>query len=242
MRMAQIQLQHNTPVITNQLLPNNGPTPRVSKVLRISGCSIFAMGIAEIIITIILIVVPSNFSCAFVGIFSWQLCAGVLAIVTGSFGLCGDRKTCLVIAYLVLCVITALSGACGVIIAGRTASCALRELHYTRFYNTDSGKDKLHAALYVVLCVIFVCQIPVSNIGASFTCKAICRTDNRQLQQVIVYQPNSVPGQTINSPGAHMVITCDNANQQLSSPLYCPANPPDYEDIGNNEKLYPNGK
>lgn len=58
-RMAQLQIQPNRLGIANQLPHDNGSTSRGSKVLRTSGNSLIAMGITEIILTIVLIVVPT---------------------------------------------------------------------------------------------------------------------------------------------------------------------------------------
>lgn len=172
-------------ILGNQQHPHVGPFVNPtrpdgslwgSNVRRSMGIIQIISGGIEFVLGIALICLPTDYfdHIDYVG---WGIWTGVFAIVTGFLGVFSLTKRCMVIAYMITSIITAvlctgcfLYAVFGVLIGS---------------YGTNGTAN---LALYIILCIVFFTHMVISIIGASFTCGALISSTN-QPQQVVYYTP-----------------------------------------------------
>ncbi|KAJ8023593.1 Protein O-linked-mannose beta-1,4-N-acetylglucosaminyltransferase 2 [Holothuria leucospilota] len=206
------------PHVVTGAIGNQNPTNQKlwgGNVRRIMGILQIVFGGIELAIGIAVIVIPNYyFYQDYVG---WGIWTGVFAIVTGFLGVFSVRTKCMVIAYMVTSIITAVmsAGCCLYAIIGASRS----SISY--YY-----RETANLALYIILCIIVFSQMVISIIGASFTCNAICSTTG-QPQQVVYLSPQPMPQQyapppqyTVNAPqsGRQYNTTAPTAYDAFVSP------------------------
>ncbi|XP_071837696.1 uncharacterized protein [Apostichopus japonicus] len=178
--MAQVPNQHGLPlnhqpgIMVQQQIPQHVGDLKGSGPRRTMGSLIIACGIAQIIISILIISFVSY------GFYfgHWGLWNGVFAITAGSFGLASARKRSMVITFMVLAIIATLL----------CALCCGFQATYAAFNSRYYGGMTV---LFIIICLSYGLQFLFCIIGASFTCSAL--SDGVTQQRVIVYPPYAMP-------------------------------------------------
>lgn len=182
--------QQHPHVVTGAIGNQNRPNQKLwgGNVRRIMGILQIVFGVIELVIGIVVIFVPNNYYYVqdYVGYGIWT---GVFAIVTGFLGVFSLMTKCMVIAYMVTSIITAVL----------SAGCCLYAIDGAIVGAHSYYAQGANMALYIILCIIVFAQMVISIIGASFTCNAVCSTTG-QPQQVVYLSPQPVPQQCVPPP------------------------------------------
>lgn len=190
--MSQQQLQQNVQWTPIQQLTSHNQAFKGKNIRLASGICLVVTGIIEIIIAIILLRYRYVSLCGYLDRIAWGIWAGVLAITTGCFGCFSRGNRCVVITFLVLSIINAVISAEITILYGNQTACGVREKEF-----------RVQLALYILMFIILALQLVMSIIGASFTCPAICPSNDPMTQQLMVNQPSEIQYQTAGSPNSH---------------------------------------
>ncbi|KAJ8023592.1 Membrane-spanning 4-domains subfamily A member 4D [Holothuria leucospilota] len=179
------------PHIATGAIGNQNPTDQKlwgGNVRRIMGILQIIFGGIELVIGVAVILVDSNYYFR-QDYFGYGIWTGLFTSVTGCLGVFSDTTKCMVVAYMVTSIITAVM----------SAGCCV----YAIFGAVDSGfnydEQAANVALYIILCITVLAQVVISIIGASFTCKAVCSTTG-QPQQVVSFPAQPMPQQCLPPP------------------------------------------
>ncbi|KAJ8023374.1 hypothetical protein HOLleu_35799 [Holothuria leucospilota] len=180
-----------------------------SNVRRSMGIRQIICGGIEFVFGIVVIGVHSYFLFDHWDYVGWGIWTGLFAIVTGSLGVLSQKKRCMVIAYMVTSIITAvLCAGCFVY-----AIFGARISHFILQY----GGGAANLALYIILCIVFFIHMVISIIGARYTCGALSSATN-QSQQVVNYTPQPLHQQYVPPPPYTVAAAQSGITFQTSTP------------------------